>query len=529
MEWFKAVIKNIRSADAARRSQVCLAVLLIAGGCAALLMFWITENSPGISADSCTYIDTARNLLAGNGFTFNGQPMTHFPPVYPLLLAGTGWLVGGDVVLAARLLCAFFFGLNLVLFGYSLLLATERSILAALCAVVFYLSSASILTLNAYAWSESPFIAFTLGAFLCMAFYCARPRFPLLIAAAICASLALATRYIGLALLPPLLGLLFLPGERSLIRKLQDALFFLLVGSLGLAAWVLHNLLLAHNATNRSFAIHLFGDAQITAFVNAMYSSGTSLATLFWARALNVGFFAFLFLAGILILIRKKYLQNSPNPLGLSLTGLCLFASVAYIVFLFTSISFFDASTIITNRIILPVFMLLSISFFGLTWSVSRAIHERRVWVYFMLLVLLTGLMNAAPVSALAQNIHDNGIGYTTLDWKKSETVASARSLPGQLQIYTNGPDVLQFYLPGRDVTSIPALYNATSLTDNQGFRKQMKAMCKQLGDGSAYLVLITQVTPKNLPAQDGLVGSSCPVPVFARLQDGVIYGLPPK
>jgi len=46
-------------------------------------------------------METARNLLAGAGFRTDAGPLTHYPPVYPLLLAGADRILTGDMVLAA--------------------------------------------------------------------------------------------------------------------------------------------------------------------------------------------------------------------------------------------------------------------------------------------------------------------------------------------------------------------------------------------------------------------------------------------
>ena len=45
----------------------------------------------GLATDTIYYIDTARNILAGNGFAMTwGGDYVHWPPLYPMLLAGAG-------------------------------------------------------------------------------------------------------------------------------------------------------------------------------------------------------------------------------------------------------------------------------------------------------------------------------------------------------------------------------------------------------------------------------------------------------
>jgi hypothetical protein len=104
------------STDKRKLSALVLAMLL-AGTCASILTFWTTAYAPGVTPDSAVYIETARNLFSKNSFFAYGEPFTHYPPTYPLLLALGGVLESGHVLQASRWLGAFFFAANIVLLG----------------------------------------------------------------------------------------------------------------------------------------------------------------------------------------------------------------------------------------------------------------------------------------------------------------------------------------------------------------------------------------------------------------------------
>src|SRR4030042_2103472 len=60
----------------------------------------------GASPDSVAYLGVAHNLMSGRGLSLPfgdlaDTPLTRFPPLYPMLLAGLGQ-VAGDPVVAAR-------------------------------------------------------------------------------------------------------------------------------------------------------------------------------------------------------------------------------------------------------------------------------------------------------------------------------------------------------------------------------------------------------------------------------------------
>src|SRR3954452_16292113 len=69
-------------------------MLVIAlGASGAAIAFYATKNGVGITYDSTVYVDAARHIAAGYGFTVNSGtqdsgPVTHYPPLYSLLLAG---------------------------------------------------------------------------------------------------------------------------------------------------------------------------------------------------------------------------------------------------------------------------------------------------------------------------------------------------------------------------------------------------------------------------------------------------------
>ncbi|MCZ7551666.1 MAG: hypothetical protein B6D39_04155 [Anaerolineae bacterium UTCFX2] len=66
-----------------------------------MLMIWITPFGSGVSPDSVTYIEGAKSLLSGQGYSRDGSPITHFPPLYSLFLAIVG-IFKNDLVQASR-------------------------------------------------------------------------------------------------------------------------------------------------------------------------------------------------------------------------------------------------------------------------------------------------------------------------------------------------------------------------------------------------------------------------------------------
>src|SRR6266496_5745284 len=101
------------------RFAIFVALLLIAV-IGVLLVLQATPEGAGLSDDSIAYIAGARSMVAGHGYReawlASNQPVTHFPPAFPSLLAFFGFL-GADPLHAARLVNALLFGLSAGVLG----------------------------------------------------------------------------------------------------------------------------------------------------------------------------------------------------------------------------------------------------------------------------------------------------------------------------------------------------------------------------------------------------------------------------
>lgn len=242
------------------RQRGLLAVLLLA--LAVRLVLWAQPlHEP--ANDEQEYIAVARDLLAGRGWQF----YTHYPwlraPLYPLWLAGSLWLAGGNLHLAAlpNIL------LSVATVGLIVLLARQVAgprtdagrvgLLAGLLAALLQ----TLATFASLAMSETLFSLLWTAALLLVLRWkqgaaggAAGTRLALLVLAGICAGLAVLTRSLPLAFLPVLLLWLLLPpigtGGGWLLqradwphirRSFGGGLLLLACALLTIAPWTLRN------------------------------------------------------------------------------------------------------------------------------------------------------------------------------------------------------------------------------------------------------------------------------------------------
>jgi hypothetical protein len=126
----------------------------------------------GVSSDAVRNLAAADSLLAGKGFLGPlGEPFVYWPPLYPLLLAGLGWLTGLDPFAVAGYLNAALYAVNTWLWGWLFYLTfRERPTYAVLGTLAVFFSR-SMLVVYANVASEPLFMTFMILFFMAAAAY----------------------------------------------------------------------------------------------------------------------------------------------------------------------------------------------------------------------------------------------------------------------------------------------------------------------------------------------------------------------
>lgn len=495
--------------------------------CASITMFLITPLGPGVIGDSTIYIESARNFLSGDGFSIGRQPMTHYPPGYPFLIALFGFFLNGDVIFASRLVGVFLFGINLLLFLIAVYSSTGRSLSAAFCAMAIYVFSRPIIYVHAMAWSDSLFLAFTLSTFILISQYLKSFSQTILFSAAILGGFAIATRYIGITLLPPVVLTLLFFGSRTRIQKFKDIGFFSVIVLLPLASWMVRNLILAHTTTNRTLAIHPLNALHLKSFVNSMHDFVLPLPIAFSAKLILLCLTFASIIGAFFILYRSKFLSSHENYSTGSICTLLLLFFLTYVAFLVISISFIDAHTPLNFRIMLPAYIAATIMIIALARSLSQIMKKPLIWLCFLIVAGLSIIINADLTITYTKKMYKDGLGYTSRHVKESPIISYLQDLREDPKIYTNGPDVIRF-LTQKSVEMIPTKVFAGNRKPNPDYQEQLALMSEECKAGNAIIVYFKWVSWRwYLPPIEELAmikGLS----ILQRYADGAIFGIAP-
>jgi len=495
-----------------RQPSSVLAVAASAAALGALLLWLATPWGIGLSPDSAAYVGAARNLLAGRGLTLPGLagdlPFTHYPPLYPALLALAG-LSTGDPLSGGRALHALLWAANLFLIVWALAQGARRASWVAVAGALFALTAPTLVEIHLMAWSEPAFLAGVLLGCLLLAMYLDAPRWPFLLASALATSLALLTRYAGVALVGAGGLSLLLLDRRRWSHRLGASAAFGLISVLPLALWTLYTLTTAGRASSRELAFHPIGREQL----------GQALDTLAgWLlvphTAPTMVKFGALIVAGAALAVAWAKAQALP-PL-VKVLGLF---SMVYLAFLTLSISFFDANTPLDNRILSPLYAAGLI----VALSVSGAHLRRGVPAIVALgIAVILAMASGAPGARLLSASYSEGLGFNSIVWRVSPTLAQIRALPADVPIYANAPEAITIHT-GRAAARIPRREDATTRRTNPRYTAEMAALRASVMDQRGVVVYFTQVERRAPPTEEEL-RDLLSLRVLVTTADGRIY-----
>jgi 4-amino-4-deoxy-L-arabinose transferase-like glycosyltransferase len=459
-----------------------------------LLVLQATPEGAVLSDDSIAYIAGARSIVAGNGYReawlASNQPVTHFPPALPAVLASFGFLGIGPLN-AVRWVNALLFGASAFVLGI-LAWRMTPSLTAGLVLAGLFVLSGDLLQVYAAAMSEPLFIFLSLLAIWTFDLYYERNRHWWLGACATFVGIAYLTRYSGLALIATFAAaLLILPG-RWKDKLILSALF--VAGTLPwILAWTIRNRLVAENATNRILAWHPITTENISIglrTVSEFLIPVEAWRMVIFKRPLIIEVLIVLILGAVLVwlgirtwryLTDKVVKEKGVGEVISFTTALYLFAYLASIA---SSMLMFDAATKFKLRILAPAFvcLLILLIYFGV-WLRGR--NRPLVVVLTFVFVGLFAYKQINTVSFLSRG----GLGYASFQWYDSKAMAYLRELPPDIHIYTDEPGAVHLYT-GRGNFVLPDRYDSATALPREGFEENLRQMRNEILAGQAVLAL---------------------------------------
>jgi 4-amino-4-deoxy-L-arabinose transferase-like glycosyltransferase len=424
-------------------------LLIILLGTGMFLVWYSTVWGAGLISDSFQYTASARSLASGNGFSLpygegELQPMTKYPPMFSVLLAGFE-LMGGTALQGARILNTLLFGLNIFLVFYSTRKLSHSDWFALLAALLCAISFVMV-EVHSWALSEPLYISLSLIAILLVQKYFEETRGAWILLAALAASAAFLTRFVGISLVLAM-GIVLLLNRNAVKQKIRNLLLFGAVVVLPMLLWSLRGYLLTRTLNDRTISFHPLTVKNYVSAIDVVYGW-------FFPQALVQGaekiFLALTAIALILflLLIWRSYKASAPrwfedfsSEKKISLVhGIYIFLYALVIV---VSKTWLDADIGLSDRILSPMLvsiLILLVAGLSFLWN---SYGKMRPFVVLAGLGLI--VYYAAGTFVSVQGFHDTGLGIARRGWNRSDVIQSLRSYP-DTPMYTNSNSSLYLW-----------------------------------------------------------------------------------
>jgi hypothetical protein len=495
-----------------------------------IVIRWFTQNGISLWEDSFDYITAAFSLTEGRGYgRIDGygafRPLTHFPPAYPLLLAGME-AIGVGVYAGARWLNAVLFGALIFGSGW-LVYKLTRSSAWSIATSGLVLISETLIYAHLWALTEPLYLSLTVICLISLGAYISKPdrRTPLLIGAA-AASLALLTRYAGIATTIAGTTALLLLTYRPLRRRLLDAGLFVSIAVIPTALFILRNISLAGNPTEDPAPTWLppTGDEWIeTLRVVLSWFMPDVVMNRLSETAIIAGAIAGLGLLTVLLVWVLRPRDSTPRPTksGSKLfLWILVFFILAYLLVYPGALFWMQRLFPADERLLTPVLwalLLLLPGLFGLAWQRNRGLSRAVILAGFGALLSVQLLRARGLPSVYARE----SLGFASDTWRESETLAAVNQFP-DVPIYSNEIQSI-YFLAGRNAIFVPTPYNATTLVMHSDYPVALERMREMMREEGARLVLIRLDSLDESYLQDLTTG----LELGGQLNDGAWYYWP--
>lgn len=518
-----------------KRKPLQIGMILLFCAAAVALFLYTTPYGVGLTNDSSAYLGGARSLLNGQGYVrFSGdrlpRPITQFPPLLSLFIAGIARIGSVDVFAAAKALNLICFVLNLLLLIFFIMRSGGRLVMVFFSGLL-YLACTPVLQAHAYGLSEALFLIFLFVSWHLTLIQISRPKMAAIaFLNGICIGLATLTRYAGAALLIVTLGFLFFYRE-TLRGYLAGAAVLLAGFALPAAPWILRNARVSGAVANRGIFFHPPSASVINEGIETLTGfflpeTGGWIAKLLpWLKSGWVLVFLVfaVWLTGRLV---RRLTSNTLSEQKTAASALSGLFALGYLIFLIGIALFIDGSTVFDNRMLLPFFtgiivMILSLAAEEL--SKTHLVMQKRGLILLALTVF--ALFLAEDQLDLAREFHKDGQGFAGSSWSEMEISQAVDDLPADTTYFSNRQTYL-WLMKDRPAYILPQLSDAATRQENETFESDRQWMKQEILNGNAYAVVFNyQEMMENPSDRAWLTHLFEDVPVCLETRDGIIYG----
>jgi hypothetical protein len=349
----------------------------------------------------------------------------------------------------------------------------------------------------------------------------------ILVGAAALGSAAYLTRYAGVSILVTGVVALLILNGRNWRKKFSDTFLLIVVSCIPILLYYLRNFYLTGIATNRILLIHPPNRSQLLQGLNTISAwIAPGLLPSYLKIAILGGLILFIAIVLASWLVRRSRHPNinSVDNERVRFISILLLFEVVYLILLLVSLTFFDASTRLNDRILSPIYLTGIIFVFVLIWNGLTIEGQKAGKILVTLVIVIFISFNLWQSADLLKEMRVVGKGFTGREWVNSETIALVRQLPSGTLLFSNEAFPINF-LTGRLVNWIPENYDPVKGEENPLYLERLKEMKFDILESRGALVLFDSIEETNVYASLDQLTSG--LVLWKDAEDGAIFVSP--
>ena len=464
---------------------------LIISALAVVAALYLTRSGAGASGDSVHFLMGAENILEGNGYSRTAgdgttRPITHFPPLYSILIAAIG-VFGAEAASSARWINALLFGVNLWLASYLVFRGT-RSATPALLTPIALAAAAPLVSLHGWIMTEPVYIFFALAALIGLHHYVEDGKIQGLLFAAAATALAILARYVGLSLVMTGGLAILILGSAEGRKKLGHAALFGAISVAPIGLWFMRNIAISGGAANREIAFHPIRRELVKQYIAAAVEWIFARAVIpYQPRVLAAAVIAGA--APAALIFHDLFSKDKEKLMG-RLEWLLILYLPCYFATLAINSYWLDAATTAGAPIrylapALVAMIMLAVVTYWKWWVASAPRSPLRLAIPLVGMLLL-GLHVLETVQLFTGEGLDRG--YVTIADNNPDLVDMLADLDSSRVLISNNPELV-YVISGRPAFIMPIEFDVLTLQAREDFDHQVAATRRRLERGGRLIV----------------------------------------
>jgi hypothetical protein len=381
-------------------------------------------------------------------------PLTHYPPLFPAVLAVLS-LAGLSPDVAARTLALGVTAANIGLVMF-ITFAVTRSMTSATTAGFVIALSVDMLMLNTAVWSDGLFIAFQCACLAFITAYLQGHGYRCLIAGAAAAALAWLTRWVGGAVVAAAAMAILVAGPGTLRRRLADGVLFAALATAPPAGWMLRNVVAAQTATNRTLSLSAISIEDLAAVLETIASwliPGTNRVALFTGQHAVMAALTLAAAAGFVALVHYVVRPTVSGRASLAKTPIAfLLLAVTHIAAVLVGAALFDSAVPLDNRILAPAYVAAVPVVAFVLYRAFRVTRTRLGRLIGQGALITFLCVNAAVTIGAGLHFRKEGRGYVGPAWQYPTLRSTIARIAPTPPLLSNHPDAVEFVFGTRAV-----------------------------------------------------------------------------